>query len=51
MKTYSKIFLRAMVCVMAAMVVAMPQALAQSTQKISVPTDVEKWISSTFARD
>ena len=50
MKTYSKIFLRAMVCVMAAMVVAMPQALAQSTQKISVPTDVEKWISSTFAR-
>ena len=50
MKTYLKIFLRAMVCVMAAVVVAMPQALAQSTQKISVPTDVEKWISSTFAR-
>lgn len=42
--------LRLVVCLAAVFMLMPGDALAQATQKIAVPTDVEKWITSTFAR-
>lgn len=50
MKPNLKRVLRLVVCLAAAFMLMPNDALAQATQKIAVPTDVEKWITSTFAR-
>ncbi|MBE6221288.1 MAG: alpha-galactosidase [Rikenellaceae bacterium] len=50
MKPNLKRVLRLVVCLAAAFMLMPNDALAQTTQKIAVPTDVGKWITSTFAR-
>lgn len=50
MKPNLKRVLRLVVCLAAAFMLMPNDALAQATQKIAVPTDVGKWITSTFAR-
>ena len=50
MNTDLKTFLKPIFCLILVCVFALPQVVAQSTQKISVPTDVEKWITSTLGR-
>jgi alpha-galactosidase len=50
MKPNLKRVLRLVVCLAAAFMLMPNDALAHATQKIAVPIDVEKWITSTFAR-
>lgn len=50
MKPNLKRVLRLVVCLAAAFMLMPNDALAQATHKIAVPTDVGKWITSTFAR-